>query len=83
MSGDVANARIWIKVNGETRQDAKTSEMIWSTPEIIAALSRWWELRPGDLIFTGSPSGVSALNPGDTIEGGVDGLASLSFTIAR
>jgi fumarylpyruvate hydrolase len=57
--------------------------MIWSLPEIIAALSRWWELKPGDLIFTGSPSGVSALNPGDLIECGVDGLAPLTFSIAR
>ena len=76
------NARIWIKVNGETRQDANTHDMIWSVPEIIAALSRWWELKPGDLIFTGSPSGVSALSPGDTIECGVDGLAPLRFSIA-
>ncbi|MCA8885542.1 MAG: fumarylacetoacetate hydrolase family protein [Hyphomonadaceae bacterium] len=82
-SGDPARARIWIKVNGETRQDAATGDMIWSVPEIIAALSRWWELKPGDLIFTGSPSGVAALNPGDTIECGIDGLAPLSFSIAR
>lgn len=81
--GDAANARIWIKVNGETRQDANTHDMIWRIPEIIAALSRWWELKPGDLIFTGSPSGVSALNPGDAIECGVDGLAPLSFSISR
>jgi fumarylpyruvate hydrolase len=57
--------------------------MIWSVTEIVAALSRWWELKPGDLIFTGSPSGVSALNPGDAIECGVDGLAPLTFSIAR
>jgi fumarylpyruvate hydrolase len=82
-SGEVANARIWIKVNGETRQDANTHDMIWSLPEIIASLSRWWELKAGDLIFTGSPSGVSALNPGDTIECGVDRLAPLSFSIER
>ena len=82
-AGDAANARIWIKINGETRQDANTHDMIWSLPEIIAALSRWWELKPGDLIFTGSPSGVSALNPGDVIECGVDRLAPLTFSIAR
>ncbi|MEZ5959121.1 MAG: fumarylacetoacetate hydrolase family protein [Hyphomonadaceae bacterium] len=81
-SGDITNARIWIKVNGETRQDANTHDMIWSVPEIIAALSRWWELKPGDLIFTGSPSGVAALNRGDSIECGVDGLAPLRFSIA-
>ena len=82
-SGDIANARIWIKINGETRQDANTHDMIWTLPEIIAALSRWWELKPGDLIFTGSPSGVSALNPGDQIECGVDRLAPLTFSIVR
>jgi len=82
-AGDAANARIWIKINGETRQDANTHDMIWSLPEIIAALSRWWELKAGDLIFTGSPSGVSALNPGDVIECGVDRLAPLTFSIAR
>jgi fumarylpyruvate hydrolase len=79
----IDRARIWIKINGETRQDANTHDMIWSIPEIIAALSDWWELKPGDLIFTGSPSGVSALNPGDEIECGVDGLETLRFSIAR
>ena len=82
-SGDVTNARIWIAVNGEMRQDANTRDMIWSVREIIAALSRWWDLKAGDLIFTGSPSGVSALNPGDEIECGIDGLAPLRFSIAR
>lgn len=82
-SGDAMNARIWIKINGETRQDANTNEMIWSVPEIVAAISRWWELKPGDLIFTGSPSGVSALSPGDVVECGIDGLAPLQFSIAR
>jgi fumarylpyruvate hydrolase len=82
-AGDAANARIWIKINGEIRQDANTHDMIWSISEIIAALSRWWELKSGDLIFTGSPSGVSALNPGDHIECGVDRLAPLNFSITR
>jgi fumarylpyruvate hydrolase len=56
--------------------------MIWSVPEIISALSQWWDLQPGDLIFTGSPSGVAALNRGDEIECGVDGLAPLKVSIA-
>lgn len=80
-AGDVRNARIWLKVNGETRQDASTHDMIWSVPEIIAALSRWWDLAPGDLIFTGSPSGVSAIAAGDVVECGVAGLAELKFAI--
>lgn len=81
-AGHPKSARIWLSVNGEVRQDARTSDMIWTVPEIIAALSRCWELKPGDLIFTGSPSGVSALNVGDAIECSVDGLAPLKFTIA-
>jgi fumarylpyruvate hydrolase len=55
--------------------------MIWSVPEIIAALSRWWELKPGDLIFTGSPEGVGALKRGDKIECGVAGLSELKFIV--
>jgi len=82
-AGDVLNARIWLKVNGETRQEASTHDMIWSAPEIISALSRWWELRPGDLIFTGTPAGVSALKRGDSIGCGVEGLSELRFTIGE
>lgn len=74
-------ARLWLSVNGEIRQDADIAEMIWKPREIIAALSRVWELKPGDLIFTGSPSGVSALVRGDRITCGVEGAAELSLTI--
>jgi fumarylpyruvate hydrolase len=83
LAGELGSARIWLKVNGDIRQDASTGAMIWSAPEIIAALSRWWELKPGDLIFTGSPSGVGAIRPGDKIECGIDRLAPLTFSIAR
>lgn len=75
-------ARIWLKVNGETKQDANTSEMIWSCAEIISTLSRAWALRPGDLIYTGTPSGVGPIVPGDRIECAVDGLPPLRFSIA-
>lgn len=81
-AGDVLNARIWLKVNGEMRQDSNTAGMIWSVPEIIATISQWWELKAGDLIFTGSPEGVSAIKSGDVIECGVNGLAPLRFSIA-
>lgn len=80
-AGDVLKARIWLKVNGEMRQESNTSGMIWSVPEIIATISRWWDLKAGDLIFTGSPEGVSAIGPGDVITCGVDGLAPLKFSI--
>jgi len=80
-AGDVQAARIWLKVNGETRQDANTSGMIWSVPEIVAVLSRWWELKPGDLIFTGSPEGVGALKRGDSVSCSIERLAGLSFSL--
>ena len=80
-AGLLHNARIWLAVNGVVKQEANIAEMIWSAAEIIAALSRSWELRSGDLIFTGTPAGVGALHVGDTVTCEVAGLAALSFTI--
>lgn len=74
--------RISLAVNGVTKQDADLAEMIWSVPEIIAALSRSWALAPGDLIFTGTPAGVGPLVAGDRVTCGVAGLATLEFSIA-
>ena len=79
--GHVSSGRIWLTVNGETRQDADIRDLIWSVPEIIAELSTLFELRPGDLIYTGTPAGVGPLQPGDRIEGGIDGLQTLRNTI--
>lgn len=79
--GHLAKGRIWLAVNGVTKQDSDLDQMIWSAPEIIATLSRSFELRAGDLIFTGTPAGVDKLEPGDAVTGGVDGLAPLRFTI--
>ncbi|MBC7768999.1 MAG: fumarylacetoacetate hydrolase family protein [Phycisphaerales bacterium] len=73
--------RIWLAVNGETKQDADLSDMIWTAPEIIAHLSRSWTLAAGDLIFTGTPAGVGPLQSGDQVRCGVEGLAPLSFSI--
>ena len=58
--------RIWLEVNGELRQDAKLSDMIWSVPEILAQLSRYYALRAGDLVFTGTPAGVSSVVAGSS-----------------
>jgi fumarylpyruvate hydrolase len=80
-SGRPGSARIWLSVNGAIKQDANLEDMIWSAPEIVATLSRAWELRAGDLIFTGTPSGVSALKPGDVVKAGIDGLAPLTLAI--
>ena len=61
--GHVERGRIWLTVNGETRQQSDVSEMIWSVPDIIAELSTLFELRAGDLIYTGTPAGVGHSNP--------------------
>jgi fumarylpyruvate hydrolase len=80
-SGHLRGGRIWLKVNGQMRQQADLSELIWSVPEVIAELSTYFELQPGDLIYTGTPAGVGALKQGDRIEGGIDGLDELVTTI--
>ncbi len=80
--GALKSARIWLSVNGALKQDANLEQMIWSVPEIIATLSHAWELRAGDLIFTGTPSGVGALQRGDAIVAEIAGLAPLHFTIS-
>jgi fumarylpyruvate hydrolase len=80
-TGPLRQGRIWLNVNGEARQQGDLSELIWSVPEIIAELSTYFELAAGDLIFTGTPAGVGALQSGDRIEGGVEGLDTLVTTI--
>jgi len=75
--------KIWLDVNGVQRQRGALADMIWSVPEIIAALATLFELAPGDLIYTGTPAGVAALSPGDRLEGGVDGLQTLRLEIGR
>src|SRR5215472_688221 len=81
-AGHVKRGRIWLSVNGELRQESDISRMIWDVPQIIATLSRLYELRAGDLIFTGTPSGIGAVKPGDVLEGGIEGLEVLRNTIA-
>lgn len=73
--------RIHLAVNGVTRQDSAISDMVWSIPEIIADLSLYYHLAPGDLIMTGTPAGVGALLPGDRVTGGVEGLVPVDLTI--
>ncbi|MFZ2508980.1 MAG: fumarylacetoacetate hydrolase family protein, partial [Steroidobacteraceae bacterium] len=80
-SGHPAAGRIWLEVNGRPRQQGDLADMIWKVPEIIAELSTWFELCPGDLIFTGTPAGVGPLLPGDRVRGGVDGVNVLEHGI--
>jgi len=79
--GHPAKGRIWLSVNGSVRQDADISQLIWSVPEVIAFVSSSMALHAGDLIFTGTPAGVGPLVPGDVVEGGVEGVASIGIRI--
>lgn len=74
---------ISLTVNQETKQSARISEMIWSVPEIVSILSHQFRLQPGDLIFTGTPSGVGPLQPGDKVRASVEGLSSVEITIVQ
>ncbi len=76
-------AEIWITVNGQTKQKSDISKLIWSVPETISYLSRFVELAPGDLIYSGTPEGVNSLVAGDVIVGHVDGVPDLHLTIAK
>ncbi len=73
--------RIRLEVNGTPRQDARIDEMVWSVPALIADLSQYYHLVPGDLIMTGTPAGVGAVGPGDRLSGGVEGLAPVELTL--
>ena len=79
--GHPVAGRIWLEVNGDMRQQGDLNELIWSVPESIAELSTLFALAPGDLIFTGTPSGVGALEPGDRIRAGIDGIDEIAIEI--
>ncbi len=79
--GNPETGRIWLDVNGQTRQDANISHMIWNVPELVAHLSRLYRLEPGDLIYTGTPAGVGAVVRGDILTGGVDGVDTIRVEI--
>lgn len=73
--------RIHLAVNGQTKQDAKLTDMIWDVAGVISEASKLWRLEPGDLIFTGTPEGVGALVRGDRVEGAIEGVGEVSFTL--
>lgn len=80
-AGDVEHAEIYIQVNGKDRQRSNVSKLIWNIAETIEHLSTAWELKPGDLIYTGTPEGVAAVVAGDTLVGGVAGLETLTLKV--
>lgn len=76
--GHPSAARIWLSVNGTMRQDGDIADMIWPVADIIAELSTYVELQPGDLIYSGTPAGVGRIASGDLVEGGVDGIGVIA-----
>jgi len=79
--GHPKKGRIHLAVNGTVRQDGDLEQMIWNVPEVIAKLSEQVALAAGDIIMTGTPSGVGAVVAGDKLEGAVDGVGSISITM--
>jgi fumarylpyruvate hydrolase len=80
-SGHPTSGKVWLTVNGKTKQEGDLGDLIWSVPETIAHLSKYFELVPGDLIFTGTPEGVGPVVRGDIVKGGVQGIGELSIRI--
>ena len=80
-TGRLTKGAITLHVNGELRQKGDLSELIWSVDEIIEHLSAAWLLQPGDLIYTGTPAGVGAVQRGERMEGAIEGLGTLRVAV--
>ena len=81
--GHPARGRIELRVNGETRQSSDISLLIHGIAAVIAHLSQYYHLQPGDLIYTGTPEGVGPVKPGDRLEGSIEGVGTIALSIAR
>ena len=79
--GHPARGKIWVDVNGTRRQQGDLADMIWDVAHTIHFLSQYYELLPGDLIFTGTPAGVGPVVAGDRLDGGIDGLGTLAVSV--
>ena len=79
--GHPAQGSIWLKLNGQLRQNGDLEQMSWKVAEIIAKLSVYVALAPGDLVFTGTPAGVSTVRRGDLLEAGIAGVGELMVRI--
>ena len=81
VTGVLERGRIELRVNGETKQSADISDLIWSPAELVTHLSKYYHIQPGDLIYTGTPEGVGPVVKGDRIEGSVEAVGSISLNI--
>jgi fumarylpyruvate hydrolase len=82
-SGLIQSGDISLSVNKEPRQSGDISDLIWNVPELIADLSKYYHLQPGDLLYTGTPAGVGPVEAGDVITGSIDQVGEIEFTIAN
>lgn len=78
---DPSHGAIWLEVDGERRQSADLRDLIWSVPEIVAELSKLFELKAGDVILTGTPAGVGPVVRGNLIRAGIEGLGEISVRV--
>ncbi len=81
--GVLASGRIALQVNGAPKQTADLNQLIWNIPELLADLSQYYHLQPGDLIYTGTPEGVGAVLPGDAITGQIEHVGEVALTIGQ
>lgn len=81
--GVLRGGAITLQVNGETKQSADLSQLIWNIPELLADLSQFYHLEPGDILYTGTPEGVGAVKPGDRITGRIDRVGEVELTIGQ
>src|SRR6478735_2558321 len=79
--GDLNQLNFHLNVNGEKRQEGNTSMMLWKIDEVVSALSQYFLLKKGDIIFTGTPKGVQAVKTGDKLEGWLEGTKLLDFEV--
>lgn len=79
--GHPEKGAVWLKVNGEMRQEGDLNQLIWKVPEMISYLSGLFELKPGDLIMSGTPAGVGPVKRGDLLEGHVEGVGDLKVRV--
>ena len=81
--GVLTGGGITLEVNGEPKQSADLAQLIWNIPELLADLSQFYHLEPGDIIYTGTPEGVGPVRPGDHISGRIDRVGEVSLTVGQ
>jgi fumarylpyruvate hydrolase len=81
-TGYIESGDIRLSVNDDLRQRGDISDLIWNVSELIADLSKYYHLQPGDLLYTGTPAGVGPVEPGDRIQGSIENIGEITLTIA-